>query len=53
MELASKAKVICRPGKRNSIFTCNSSRELIIVLECVSIEEHLLPLMIVTKRAYY
>src|SRR5437773_8641815 len=53
MELASKAKVICRQGRRNSRYTCDGSRELITVLECVSAEKHLLPSMIVTKGAHH
>ena len=53
MGLASKAKVICRQGRRNPRYTCDGSRELITVLECVSAEECLLPPMIVTKGAHH
>src|SRR5204862_79256 len=53
MRLASKAKVICRQDRKNSRYTCDGSRELITVLECVSVEEYLLPPMIVTKGAHH
>jgi hypothetical protein len=53
MKLASKAKVICRQGRRNPRYTCDGSRELITVLEYVSIEGYFLPPIIVTKGAYY
>ena len=53
MRLASKAKVICRQDRKNSKYTCDGSRELITILECVSIEEYLLPPMIVTKGAHH
>jgi hypothetical protein len=53
MGLAAKAKVICRRGRRNPRYTCDGSRELITVLECVSAEGHLLPPMIVTKGAHH
>ena len=53
MGLASKAKVICRQGRKNPRYTCDGSRELITVLECVSTEEHLLLPMIVTKGAHH
>lgn len=36
MGLASKAKVICRRGRKNPRYTCDGNRELITVLECVS-----------------
>ena len=51
--LATKAKVICRRGRRNPRYTYNSSRELITVLEYVSAGEHLLPPIIVTKGAHH
>ena len=51
--LASKAKVICRRGRRNPRYTCDGSRELITVLECVSVEGRLLPPIIVTKGAHH
>ena len=53
MGLASKAKVICRWGRKNPRYTCDGSRELITVLECVSAEGHLLLPMIVTKGAHH
>lgn len=53
MKLANKARVICRCSRRNSRYTYNSNKKLITVLECVSIEGHLLLSIIVTKRAYY
>ena len=53
MELASKAKFICKQGRRNPRYIYDSSRELITVLKYVSIGGHLLPSIIVTKGAYY
>ena len=53
MGLATKAKVICRRGRRNPRYTCDGSRELITVLECVSAGGRLLPPMIVTKGAHH
>ena len=53
MGLASKVKVIYKQGRKNSRYTCDSSRELIIVLEYVSTGEYLLPPLIVTKEGYY
>ena len=53
MGLASKARVICRRGRKNPRYTCDSNRELITVLECVSAGECLLTPLIVTKGAYY
>ena len=53
MRLASKARVIYRRGRKNPRYTCDGSRELITVLECVSAEGYLLPPIIVTKGAYH
>src|SRR5437764_14773953 len=53
MGLASKARVICRQGRKNSRYTCNGNRELITVLEYVSTGGYLLPPLIVTKRAHH
>jgi len=53
MGQANKARVICRRGRRNPRYTCDGSRELITVLECVSVEGRLLPPMIVTKGAHH
>ena len=41
IELASKAKVICRQRRKNPRYTCNSSKKLIIVLKYVSTREYL------------
>ena len=53
MRLASKARVICRQGRKNSRYTCDGNRELITVLECVSAGGYLLPPLIVTKGAHH
>lgn len=53
MKLVNKARVICRHSRRNSRYTCNSNKELIIVLEYVFAKKHLLLLIIVTKKAHY
>jgi hypothetical protein len=50
---ANKARVIGRQGRKNPRYTCDSSRELITVLEYVSVKRQLLLFMIVTKKAYY
>ena len=51
--MANKVKVICRYGRKNPRYTCDGSRELITVLECLSAEGRVLPPMIVTKGAYH
>ena len=51
--IANKVKVICRRGRKNPRYTCDGSRELITVLECVSAKGGLLPPMIVTKGAHH
>ena len=53
MGLATKAKVICRQGRRNLRYTYDSSRKLITVLEYVSTGRYLLPPIIVIKRAHH
>ena len=53
MGLASKARVICRQGRKNLRYTGDSNRELITVLKCVSTGRYLLPSLIVTKRAHH
>src|SRR5439155_4136057 len=53
MGLASKAKVICRQGRKNPRYTCNDNRELITVLKCVSAGGCLLLPLIVIKGAHH
>src|SRR5438046_10107682 len=48
--IANKVKVICRRGRKNPRYTCDGSRELITVLECVSAKGDLLPPMIVRSE---
>jgi hypothetical protein len=45
--------VICRKSKKNPKYTQDGNRELITVLECVSTEGMVLPLLVVTKEANY
>jgi len=47
--VSAKCRVVCRKGRNNPKYVQDGNRELIIVLEYVSLTEVVLPPMIVTK----
>ena len=49
--ISAKCRVIYKKSRKNLKYTQNGNRELITVLECVSAEGVVLPLLVVTKRA--
>ena len=51
--ISAKCRVICRKGRKNSKYTQDGNRELITVLECVSVEGAVLPPLVVTKGVHH
>jgi hypothetical protein len=52
MDMAARAKVVCRKGRQNPRFVYNGNRELITVLECLSAAGTILPPLMIFKGKY-